>query len=324
MTAKEEAVYVAYSAGWGTVRRLPEKTAYRSFNGIADRLWSRRGPGVAQLEKNLGRVVPDASYSDLRKMSRQSMRKYFRYWCDAFRMPDWSNERIVNTFDCVGEYRLQRGLAENKGVIVALAHMGNWDHAGAWATLTQAPLTAVAEKLEPERLFERFVEYRESLGMQIYPLGQKNVIDTLADELRNDKRIVALVSDRDLTSRGIEVDFFGEKTRMPAGAANLALRTGAPLFPATLWYEGPLAYAHIHPQVVAPLDAPTGDDASKQPGYAAAVSLMTQQIADAFAGGIADRPTDWHMMQKLWLADLDQTRLAASDAAGGRPDAGRQ
>lgn len=215
MTAKEEAVYLAYSAGWGTVRRLPEKTAYRSFNGIADRLWSRRGPGVAQLEKNLGRVVPDASYSDLRKMSRQSMRKYFRYWCDAFRMPDWSNERIVNTFDCVGEYRLQRALAENKGVIVALAHMGNWDHAGAWATLTQAPLTAVAEKLEPERLFERFVEYRESLGMQIYPLGQKNVIDTLADELRNDKRIVALVSDRDLTSRGIEVDFFGEKTRMP-------------------------------------------------------------------------------------------------------------
>ena len=80
--------------------------------------------------------------------------------------------------------------------------------------IDQAPLTAVAEKLEPERLFERFVEYRESLGMQIYPLGQKNVIDTLADELRNDKRIVALVSDRDLTSRGIEVDFFGEKTRM--------------------------------------------------------------------------------------------------------------
>lgn len=324
MTAKDSATYLAYAAGWGTVRRMPEKTAYRSFNGIADRLWSRRGAGVVQLERNLTRVVPDASYSDLRKLSRQSMRKYFRYWCDAFRMPDWSNERIVNSFHCVGEFRLERALADNKGVIVALAHMGNWDHAGAWATLTHAPLTAVAEKLEPERLFERFVQYREALGLKIYPLGQKNVIDTLAGELRDEKRIVALVSDRDLTSRGIEVDFFGEPTRMPAGPASLALRTGAPVMPATLWYEGPIAYAQIHPEVVPPVDAPTGDDASQQPGYSAAVSRMTQQIADAFANGIADRPADWHMMQKLWLADLDQTRLAASDAAGGRSETGRQ
>lgn len=324
MTAKENATYLAYAAGWGTVRRMPEKTAYRSFNGIADRLWSRRGLGVAQLEKNLGRVVPDASYSDLRKLSRQSMRKYFRYWCDAFRMPDWSNERIVNSFQCVGEYRLERALAGNKGVVVALTHMGNWDHAGAWATLTHAPLSAVAEKLEPERLFQRFVQYREMLGMRIYPLGQKNVIDTLADELRNDKRIVALVSDRDLTSRGIEVNFFGETTRMPAGPVSLALRTGAPLLPATLWYDGPIAYAHIHPEVVPPIDAPTGDNASQMPGYSAAVSRMTQQIADTFAAGIADRPTDWHMMQKLWLSDLDPSRLAASDAAGGRTETGRQ
>lgn len=323
MTAKESATYMAYAAGWGTVRRMPEKTAYRSFDAIADRLWKRRAGGVAQLEKNLVRVVPDASPSQLRELSRQSTRNYFRYWCDAFRMPDWSNERIVNSFGCVGEYRLERGLAQNKGVIVALCHMGNWDHAGAWATLTHAPLTAVAEKLEPERLFERFVAYRESLGLRIYPLGQKNVVDTLATELRQDKRIIALVSDRDLTARGIEVDFFGEPTRMPAGAANLALRTGAPLFPATLWYDGPMAYAEIHPEVVVPVNAPTGDDASKQVGYADAVSRMTQQLADAFASGIADHPTDWHMMQKLWLADLDQTRLAASDAAGGRPESGR-
>jgi lauroyl/myristoyl acyltransferase len=316
--AKDEVSYLAFAAGWGAVRKMPERSAYRSFDVIADRVWGRRRGGVIQLEKNLARVEPDASYPQLRQMSRESMRKYFRYWCDAFRLPDWDSERIVDTFECTGEYRLEEGLAQNKGVIIALAHMGNWDHAGAWATLTHAPLTAVAEKLEPERLFKKFLSYRESLGMQIYPTGTPNVIDTLARELQEDKRIVALVSDRDLTARGIEVTFFDVATRMPAGPANLALRTGAPLFPATLWYEGPTAFAHIHPQVVVPTNAPSGDNAKNERGHDAAVASMTQQIADSFANGIADRPTDWHMMQKLWLPDLDQSRLAASDAAGRR------
>ncbi len=318
MNIKDDASYLAFATGWGAVRKLPEKSAYRSFDVISDRLWSRRKGGVVQLEKNLSRVEPGATPEQLRTMSRESMRKYFRYWCDAFRMPDWDKTRIVDTFECVDEYRLVDGLAQDKGVIVALAHMGNWDHAGAWATLTHAPLTAVAEKLEPERLFEKFLAYRESLGMQIYPTGTPNVIDTLARELREDKRIVALVSDRDLTARGIEVNFFDVATRMPAGPANLALRTGAPLFPATLWYEGPRAFAQIHPQVVVPATAPSGDDAKDRPGYDAAVTAMTQQIADAFANGIADRPTDWHMLQKLWLPDLDPDRLAASDAAASR------
>ncbi|MGB3675852.1 MAG: hypothetical protein WA988_15575, partial [Candidatus Nanopelagicales bacterium] len=132
------------------------------------------------------------------------------------------------------------------------------------------------------------------------------------------------VSDRDLTAHGIEVDFFGEKTRMPAGAASLALRTGAPILPLTLWYEGPNACAEIHPPVTVPTGAPVGDDARNQPGYADAVSNMTQQVADAFAKGIAEHPTDWHMMQKLWLADLDQEKLAASDVAGGRGTEGGQ
>jgi len=314
--AKDEASYLAFAAGWGAVRKMPEKSAYRSFDVIADRIWSRRRGGVIQLEKNLARVEPDASYSQLRKMSRQSMRKYFRYWCDAFRMPDWDSERIIDTYECVGEYHLDQALAQNKGIIIALAHMGNWDHGGAYLTLTRAPLTAVAERLEPERLFQKFVAYRASLGMRIYPTGTPDIVDTLARELREDKRIIGLVSDRDLTPRGIDVSFFDVATRMPAGPANLALRTGAPLLAATLWYEGPMSFAEIHPQIVVPPNAPSGDDAKNQPGYDAAVASMTQQIADAFQNGIADRPTDWHMMQKLWLPDLDPDRLAASDAAG--------
>lgn len=323
MKLKERAVYTAFATGWSAIRFLPEKTAYRTFDRIAHRLWKKRGPGVRQLERNLSRVQPDASYEELRELSLQGMRSYFRYWCDAFRMPDWSEERIKDTFEIYGVEHLEDALASGRGAIVAACHMGNWDHTGAWGALSVGPVTAVAEKLEPERLFERFVKFRTTLGMRIYPLGQPHVADTLAHELRTENRIVGLISDRDLTARGIEVNLFGKPTRMPAGPANLALRTGAALLPATLWYNGPNACTRIHPPVPIPPGAPTGDDARNQPGYNEAVQLMTQQVANAFEEGIAAHPTDWHMMQKVWLEDLNQDRLAASDAAGGRkPDAG--
>jgi len=318
MSIQQEAAYLAYSFGWSAVRRMPEKTAYRNFARIGDRVWKRRGAGVVQLEKNIHRVVPDASPEQLQEMSREALQGYFRYWCDAFRMPDWTPKRINESFVCVDGDNLGDALALGGGAVIALPHMGNWDHTGAWGTLNYAPVSSIAEVLKPEKLFEKFLEYRESVGMTIYPLGQPGVVDALAENLRRDNIIVALVSDRDLTAHGIDVDFFGEPTRMPAGSAALALRTGAPLMTATLWYDGPKTCAQISDHIPFPDGAPVGDDAKNQPGYVEAITTMTQAIADNFAKGIAEHPTDWHMMQKLWLADLDQDKLAASDAAGGR------
>jgi phosphatidylinositol dimannoside acyltransferase len=318
MNVKGDATYLAYSAGWKSVRWMPEKSAYKFFDVVADGLWSREGGGVTQLEKNLRRIRPAASDAEIRELSKDSMRRYFRYWCEAFRMPDWSKERVVNTMLCEGEDNLTQAINQNKGVIVALPHMGNWDHVGAWACLTKGPLTSVAERLKPEKLFDKFIDYRSSLGMRIYPLGTPDLMDVLASELRTDHRLLALVSDRDLTARGIDVEFFGEATRMPAGAANLALRTGAPLLPAALWHTEIGSAIRLFPQIEIPDGAPTGDDCARQPGYAEAVTVMTQQVARCFETGINDHPTDWHMMQKLWLADLDPERLAASDAARGR------
>ncbi len=313
MNAKDDASYFAYAAGWSSVRKMPEKTAYNSFQRIADRLWKRGGGGVKQLELNLQRVRPEADHDEIRELSREGMRSYFRYWCDAFRMPDWSSERIVERFDGIDADHLDVALAEGKGCIVALPHMGNWDHAGAWATLAHAPVVAVAERLKPERLYEKFLAYRRSIGLEIHPLGTPNMMDVLAQDLA-DNKIVALLADRDLTARGIDVEFFGETTRMPAGAATLALRTGAPLMAASLGYDGPNAFAKISPF----LDVPTVDDPTDHEQVAAAVPEVCQQIADVFAEGISQHPTNWHMLQKLWLSDLDPDRLAQADRAGGR------
>ncbi|MBW5420572.1 phosphatidylinositol mannoside acyltransferase [Streptomyces sp. BG9H] len=285
-----------YGLGWSTVKKLPEPVAQRLGTTIADAVWKRRGKGVLRLESNLARVVPDASPERLAQLSRAGMRSYLRYWMESFRLPSWSRERIRDGVDVEGQHHLTDGLAAGKGVIVALPHLGNWDLAGAWVTTKlEIPFTTVAERLKPETLFDRFVAYRESLGMEVLPHTGGAAFGTLARRLRAGG-LICLVADRDLSASGVEVKFFGDSARMPAGPAMLAQHTGAALLPVTLWYDGtPVMKGRIHP----PVDVPeTGTRAEK-------TSVMTQALADAFATGIADHPEDWHMLQRLWLADLE-------------------
>lgn len=288
------AAEAAYGAGWAAVKALPEPLTRAGFRLAADLAWWRRGRGVQRLEANLARVAPAA---DIRALSRAGMRSYLRYWMEIFRLPVLAPERIVGEFELTGEAGLRAAIAEGRGVIVALPHMGNWDHAGAWAALTGIEFTTVAERLEPETLFNRFLAFRESLGMHVLPLtGGPSVFPELARRLRRGG-VLCLVADRDLTESGVPVQFFGEPARLPAGPAALALATGAALVPTTLWYAetGPGWRGRVHPPVPVPA---TGDRRSR-------VREMTQAMADAFAVDIAAHPADWHMLQRLWLADLD-------------------
>ncbi|GAA2544995.1 phosphatidylinositol mannoside acyltransferase [Streptomyces koyangensis] len=285
-----------YGLGWSTVKKLPEPVAVRLGQTIADTVWKRRGKGVLRLEANLARVVPDAGPERLAELSRAGMRSYLRYWMESFRLPAWSERRIKDGFEPEGLHHLTDGLAAGKGVILALPHLGNWDLAGAWVTRNLGvPFTTVAERLKPETLYDRFVAYREGLGMEVLPHTGGSAFGTLARRLRAGG-LVCLVADRDLSASGVEVKFFGDTARMPAGPAILAQQTGALLLPVTLWFDAtPVMKGRVHPPVEVP---ETGTRAEK-------TSLMTQALADAFAEGIADHPEDWHMLQRLWLADLE-------------------
>jgi KDO2-lipid IV(A) lauroyltransferase len=293
---KERLTDALYGAGWGAVKRLPEPAANRLGRDIADLAWRRRGKSVARLESNLRRVVPDADETRLRELSRAGMRSYLRYWMESFRLPAWSKDRIRGGFDPKDVHHLLDALASPHGVILALPHMGNWDLAGAWVTTKlETPFTTVAERLKPESLYDRFVAYREGLGMEVLPHSGGEAFGTLARRLRAGG-LVCLVAERDLSASGVEVDFFGDRTRMPAGPALLAQQTGALLLPVTLWYDdSPVMRGQVH----APLDEPAeGTRAEK-------TSVMTQALADVFAAGIAEHPEDWHMLQRLWLSDLE-------------------
>ncbi|AYG84017.1 Phosphatidylinositol mannoside acyltransferase [Streptomyces hundungensis] len=296
---KDQLTDALYGLGWATVKKLPEPVANGLGRRIADQVWKRRGTSVLRLESNLARVVPDAAPARLAELSRAGMRSYMRYWMESFRLPAWSRDRMRNGFVPEDVHHLNDALASGRGVVAALPHMGNYDLAGAWVTTKlDIAFTTVAERLKPETLFDRFVAYREGLGMEVLPHTGGAAFGILARRLRAGG-LVCLVADRDLSASGVEVKFFGETARMPAGPAMLAQQTGAVLLPVTLWYdETPVMKGRVH----APIEVPeTGDRASR-------TSSMTQAMADAFATGIADHPEDWHMLQRLWLADLEERR----------------
>ncbi|QFZ21915.1 phosphatidylinositol mannoside acyltransferase [Saccharothrix syringae] len=297
---KQRLADLGYAAGWRLARLLPERVARGAFDAAADWGARRGGDGVDQLRRNLRRVVPRAGEAELDELVRQSLRSYARYWREAFRLPSMDREAVFAECDRTvsGVENLDAALAEGRGVVAALPHSGNWDVAGVWLVGHCGTFTTVAERLQPESLYQRFIAFRESLGFEVVPLtgGERNPAVVLAERLRAN-RVVCLLADRDLTAGGMPVTFFGEKTLMPAGPAHLAATTGAALLPVGLWFTGDGWHIRFHPPV--------------RVGGTSGVGAATQQVADVFAADIAAHPADWHMMQPLWLADLPETRQRA-------------
>ncbi len=286
---------------------MPESWGRWVFQQAGDIAWRRQGPAVQVLEGNLRRVIgPEATGKELRALSRAGMSSYARYWFEVFRLPVISTERIVDQMGFVpGEDAVHTAIAAGRGVVLALPHMGNWDQAGVWIIAKEVPkITVVAEVLEPESLARRFFAFRESLGFEVLPAtGGVARFGILAQRLRAGG-LVCLPTERDLTGSGVEVDFFGERARMMGGSAALAIQTGAALMPVTLWFKDEGWGAHIHEEIPVPAQ---GSRREK-------VLAMTQEVARAFEAGIRAHPEDWHMLQRVFVADLDLARLARAEA----------
>jgi phosphatidylinositol dimannoside acyltransferase len=297
--ARDRAVALGYTAGWSMVKAMPGPVSERAFRAAADAAAVRNGAGTRQLRKNLRRVVgPGMSELRMDALVGAALRSYARYWRETFRLEGMDHAAVAASFErnqTGGEY-IDAGLAAGNGVVLALPHSGNWDASGIWLVHRSGPFTTVAERLKPEPVFDRFVEYRESIGMEVLALsgGDRSAISVLTERLRAN-RVVCLLADRDLSRGGIEVDFFGERAKMPAGPALLAATTGASLHAVHPFFVGDDEWGLN-------FSAPFGD----LPGgtLREQVTAGTQRMADLFAAGIATKPEDWHMLQRLWSADL--------------------
>jgi KDO2-lipid IV(A) lauroyltransferase len=297
-TARERAVGLGYAAGWNLVKAMPQGMSRRAFRAAADAASVRNGVGTRQLRKNLRRVVgPQMSELRMDALVGDALRSYSRYWLETFRLETMDHAGVAENTRIRGNDNIVAGLERGNGVIFALHHSGNWDASGIWLVHAHGPFTTVAERLRPESVFDRFVAYRESIGMEVVALtgGEQPPAGVLSERLRGNG-LVCLLADRDLSRNGIEVSFFGESARMPPGPALLAVRTGAALLPTHPYFDGDGWGLSFDAAIPVPADGRLRDR----------VRGATQALADAFAAAVAQRPEDWHMLQRLWLADLTE------------------
>jgi KDO2-lipid IV(A) lauroyltransferase len=285
---KDFLVARAYFAGWFVVRRISEKKAENFFARVGSWMFSKNGKSVQRLRTNLACVMPAINQVELDDLTRRGVLSYTRYWMETFRSPDWSKERILSTVTVSNEHLLMEPIRNRSGVVVSLPHAGNWDHAGSYFCSRGAQLVTVAEVLKPRALFKKFLAYRQAIGMEVLPLDSR-AFPTLLQRAR-DGKLIALVADRDLSSSGIDVEFFGGVARMPAGPAIVAIRTGIPLVTAFVSYTD--SGIHVDLKEIA---IPDGADEESR------VKATVQLCADNFAAGIKAHPQDWHMMQRIWV-----------------------
>ncbi|HVC68187.1 MAG TPA: phosphatidylinositol mannoside acyltransferase [Acidimicrobiales bacterium] len=291
---KGQAVFRTYTTLARCIAALPEPVALGLGNVVGEVLFRVRHEQRTQVAANLARVLgagaDDAVVLDL--WARRSFREYARYWVEGARLPDIDPEEVARHVVVDGLHHLHDGVATGKGCILALPHIGSWEYGGAFLATQGLPMTAVAERIEPPELFDYFVGQRAAMGLNIVPLDRHSG-GTLLAALRAGK-LVGLLCDRDIEGTGIEVEFFGERTTMPAGPATLALRTGATLCTGAV-YSGP---GRDHRALV---DPPL--DTTRTASLRADVARVTQEIATRLEVLIRRAPEQWHVFQPLWLSD---------------------
>lgn len=252
------------------------------------------------IERHLRRVDPTLRGLRLNRASQQAFDFYARYWIESFRLPTMSKRAVDRSFTPVGYPQILEALQDGNGAIIALPHLGGWEWAGRWIADRGHEITVVVEHLEPPELFDWFVELRSKLGMNVVPLGPKAGSAVL--KALNDNHIVCLLSDRDIGHSGPKVEFFGETTTLPGGAATVSLRTGAPIFPTAVYFTDRV---DAHEAWVRPPMRPERQSKRLRDD----VARITQDVAVELEILIRRAPSQWHLFQPNWPSDPGYSTL---------------
>lgn len=285
--------YLGLRAGAGLVGALPVGFI-RWMGDRVGRWWAYFDRDSRNMAKrHLSRVL--ANGSDVESASFEMMGEYGRYYAEAL----WARARRVEAMlaetEVVGLDRLVEARDAGTGMILALPHMGNWEAAAPIAIGVGVPIVAVAEALPNERITDWFTAMRAEFGIEIVLATGRTEVMRRLEQAIADNKAVALLSDRDIKGRGVEVEFFGERTTLPPGPATLAVRTGAPLLPVGCYFTEAGYRVVVHDPLPVPESGSRRDK----------VTGLTQELARTLEGIIAEEPVQWHLVQPNWPSDRE-------------------
>ncbi len=302
---KDRLSYAVFASAERLAMALPEAWGRNLFDLGGEAAFFLAPKARRVVQANLSRVLGrDPGSPEVRAAAREAFHSYARYWFETFRIRVMSDQEFGDRFRIDGIEHLEGFIREGKGVIMALPHMGNWDAAGKGVVLQGYQVSAVAELLKPDSLFRLFLEHRKALGMNVVALDDERKVGEDLVRLLRENHVLALVSDRDLKGRGVVVEMFGEKRRMPVGPALLALATGSPLIACSVYDTADGWVIVMRPVEV-----------ERTGNLRADVTVLTRRLAKEFEQAIAAAPTQWHMFQPAWDGDGSETDQAAAPAA---------
>jgi len=288
MQIQERIVVLGFKLAWATFGLIPKKILHKLADVVAERTVSKAGKGALRLKFNIARVLGlDMSDPRVTQVAINAMKSYMRYWVDMFALSKRNSSYVESSVEMRNSSEIEKALMDKKGVVVCVTHSGNWDLAGAFVAQKFDGITTVAERLRPVELFDEFSRRRKSRKIEILPHrgGEVPPSVKLAQVLQSGK-LIGLVSDRDMSRHGLEVEFFGHTSKMPIGAAKLAIENSALLIPAAVYSENEKTVIEFYPS----LDLSDSD-----------VNAAVQRMANVFERIISTHLENWHMLQKIWI-----------------------
>lgn len=245
------------------------------------------------VERHQRRVSPRLNALQMQRRVNDAFQSYLRYYLETFRIASLSPREIDAGFSLEGFVHIEQGLAGGKGVILALPHVGGWEWAGRWLAQRGLQVSAVVEVLENKEAYEAFLAVRLALGVEVIPLDEHAGV--AVQEALRANHVVVLMSDRDIQRNGVEVDFFGERTTVPAGPAFFSLRIGSPIIPAAAYFTRRVDGHHavVRPPIVFERAGGLRDDMQR----------LTQLLVAELETLIRRAPEQWHLFSPNWPSD---------------------
>jgi len=287
------ASYTSYRLGQSLAVTLPLSWSYRIARGLADLQHVRHSADRAAVEHNVAALVHDPA--EIARIAREIFRNFATYLVDFLRLPCVDDAFVAQAVHVEGLEHLQRVRAQHGGAIAVTAHVGNWELAGAVTAQLGLPVAAIALNHHQPRVTAFFNRQRHARGVAAIPPGWAL---RHCQRLLAQGHVVAILGDRNYTSRGVLCEFLGRPVVIPRGPALLSLQTGVPIVPGFLVRDTPQTFR----LVFEPPIPPTTTGARERD-----VQQLSQQFVSVIERYIRQFPSQWFLFRPFDVPETAAT-----------------